>query len=247
MVTIDSDLICLGSTVIIDMNKYTSECWIMSTISQFLSERLPEKFGTEGVLWTAEILHHVGCFLGNDYIHQKSTTGNGPTRVKTFVEALAPLVEDDNEDGITQCIYKHALSAPKGNKTQKQEWENVAKRDQQFKVWMHAKNMFTHGPAFIIASNDRTQSVRSALFYGEYTIKLGSLNDSSILWTTIDDANKELFGYDPYGNLIDILDVATPSSAYSMTKRDAMILCPYPNSNDGECGKNVVCSITEST
>jgi 5'-3' exonuclease len=73
VVTIDSDLICLGSTVIIDMNKYTSECWIMSTISQFLSERLPEKFGTEGVLWTAEILHHVGCFLGNDYIHQKST------------------------------------------------------------------------------------------------------------------------------------------------------------------------------
>ena len=31
VVTTDSDLICLGSTVIIDMNKHTSECWIMSS------------------------------------------------------------------------------------------------------------------------------------------------------------------------------------------------------------------------
>ena len=31
----------------------------------------------------------------------------------------------------------------------------------------------------------------------------------------IDDANKKLFGFDPYGDLIDKLDVATPSAAYS--------------------------------
>ena len=212
VVTTDSDLICLGSTVIIDMNKHTSECWIMSAF-QLLSDRLPEKFGTEGVLWTATILHHVGCFLGNDYI--KRVPGNGPSRMKTFVEALSPLVEADDEDGITQCIYNNALSAPKGNKTQKQDWESVAKSDGHFKLWTQAKNMFTHGPAFIIASNDLTQSVRSAFFDGEYAIKLGSVSDSSIQWTTIDDVNKKLFGFDPYGDLIDKLDVATPSAAYS--------------------------------
>jgi len=62
VVTIDSDLICLGVDVIIDMNLATSRCWPM-TLDKLLSERLPKEFKTQGVTWTQDLLSQVACLI----------------------------------------------------------------------------------------------------------------------------------------------------------------------------------------
>ena len=59
-VTIDSDLVCLGSDVIYDMSSAGS-CWFTS-LGKLLEERLPNKFETDDrIKWTKKTLHNVFC------------------------------------------------------------------------------------------------------------------------------------------------------------------------------------------
>ena len=76
IVTTNSDLICLGATVLIGMNISSSACWIM-TMQQMLSEHLPSKFKTkEKMVWSQELLIELARFSENDFIGR--VPGNGP-------------------------------------------------------------------------------------------------------------------------------------------------------------------------
>ena len=78
--TIDSDLIVLGTNVI-KVNQDGS-C-ILHKFKESLSTCLPDKFGRKGKRWEKELLHHCGCFLGNDFIGRNP--GNSIKHLSEFI------------------------------------------------------------------------------------------------------------------------------------------------------------------
>ena len=220
VVTTDSDLICLGATVLIGMNLSSSACWIM-TMQKMLSERLPSKFKTkEEMVWSQDLLIELACFSGNDFIGR--VPGNGPKKVKNFVEAIVDLDNDQKY----QYIYDSVIIASAGKKCDRSKWDDPGKKDAHLQLWKRASAMFLHGPAFIVEPKDMTVSARDSLFSREFTTRLGSMSGSHVNWKqnipSEDGGSIEhlLLGFDPFDDLIDKLDLEVPEIQHDETSID---------------------------
>ena len=68
VITIDSDLTCLGANVILNLQD-NGRCWEM-TFDNFINDRLPDKFKTDNITWTKDHVIQLAMFLGCDYIER---------------------------------------------------------------------------------------------------------------------------------------------------------------------------------
>ena len=199
--TIDSDLICLGSNVIVNMDANSGKCWAME-LSTLLTERLPSKFRTDDVEWTHEILCHVACFLGNNYIHRLH--GNGPGKVKDFVKSLSMPGNESFDSVIREKINECSTRA---------ELDTHQKKENHFILWKRAYSMFRDGPAFIVHSDNQEQSTIDAFFSGNFWVSIGSYRDSSIEFNSLADIDEDVeryFGFNPYAKFVDTIDMQIP-------------------------------------
>jgi len=93
--TIDSDLTVCGTDVITNLSDNGS-CWV-ATYDHLMNSKLPKMFKTANstpkvITYTDELLRHIACYLGNDYIGRCHQNGVG-TIGKNFIVKIA------NEDG----------------------------------------------------------------------------------------------------------------------------------------------------
>ncbi len=143
VVTVDSDLIFFGVDVIFEMNN-KGECWMMIT-NKLLETRLPQKIGTDdNVIWTRDILNHMACFLGNDYIRR--LYGNGPTKVKPFVDELWRKIKEP--DGAVEEFIRATIEKSRDISTEEERSNH--------RLWNQCRHMFKHGPAFVAIGNKRS-------------------------------------------------------------------------------------------
>jgi len=231
--TIDSDLVCLGADMMIDVNKETGSCWLM-TVEKFLSERLPKNYNVgRNQKWTLDILAHVTCILGNDYL--KKVPGAGKEKAISFVKNVT------NEDGllIDECdMYQHVIddivSKPTrhGNVSHDdiKKWKTDEFQKQYIKRWMESAAMFLHGPVFLIVPNDNNMNVREALMQNNYHVDLGTMSGNVLeSWEVPvqSEADKKynrtlLVGFDAREVLVDTFDVHRPPE---MVMKDMFLEC----------------------
>eukprot|EP00979_Chaetoceros_neogracilis_P002048 scaffold367_cov250-Chaetoceros_neogracile.AAC.1 len=203
VVTTDTDLIFLGCSLILDFNPSTSKCWKMS-LPELLSDRLPRIFKTEGVTWTRELLIHVGCFLGNDFINR--VPGNGPGKVKLFVES----VKDMTENEVYNYIHDEVVVATAGARNNRPQWQDPQKKKDHVRLWKQSHAMFINGPVFIVVPNDIMKSVRESVFDSEeFTIRLDSMAGDKNDWMV--NGEELLVGYHPHEEIVDKLDIEVPT------------------------------------
>ena len=190
------------ATIDSDLNANSGKCWAME-LSTLLTERLPSKFQTVDVEWTHEILCHVTCFLGNDYIHR--LYGNGPGKVKDFVKSLSMPGNGSFDSVIREKIDECSTRA---------ELDTNQKKENYFILWKRAYSMFRDGPAFIIHSINQEQSTTDAFFSGNFWVSIGSYRDNSIEFNSLADIGS--FGFNPYAKFIDTIDMQIPLETSSV-------------------------------
>ena len=84
MFTNDSDLSVLGTDVILN-TRSDKKCFV-SRFNNLLNTQLPSSIGPQGIPWNEAVLHHVACFLGNDFILRNP--GNSVSKLEVFVKAI---------------------------------------------------------------------------------------------------------------------------------------------------------------
>lgn len=80
VITIDSDLTCLGVSVILNLQN-NGKCWEMS-FDNFINDCLPDKFKTDNITWTKDHVIQLAMFLGCDYIER--IPGHSPRKGTRF-------------------------------------------------------------------------------------------------------------------------------------------------------------------
>ena len=214
-ITTDSDLVCIGADVIIadSFNRKTGACWKITL--PLLLEQMSEKTQKKGTkyTWNSNILHHVACLLGNDYI--KRISGISVSKITDFVKEIHGL----NEDGIYKHIYDVRTKKSSGKKAERVVWnEDETKRRDHVKLWKKAKAMFEDGPAFLLRPINESETPRDAFFNGSYQIDLGSLRDSSDVEWISAKTNDLLLGFHPQEEFRDLMDCNEPEVEYSNTE-----------------------------
>ncbi|GFH55097.1 hypothetical protein CTEN210_11573 [Chaetoceros tenuissimus] len=219
--TNDSDLSCLGCDVILNLKyngqKKKYECLLVKH-QYLLTHQFPKEFEKkkwkEDIRhsWNIDLLHHVACFLGNDFIERNP--GNSISKVEKFIDNIT---EEDRTMKSDEAIYsyiKNSALIPKGSKEKeanewKEKWTD-GKKIQHTKLWKHAKGMFSDGPAFSISVEDSSVSIREQFRTGRYKVHLGSYRNGSSNWKIhnnegeVDDL---LVGFDPEIDLKKALSV----------------------------------------
>ena len=162
-VTDDSDLSAIGTDIITN-TKSNGQCWFQSS-KDFLQKKLPDEIGPEGKEWSRELLHHVSCFLGNDFIGR--VKGNSLAKLKKdFVKRIT------TDQGVLKSdedIFDYISTIVLKTYTDQNEKYSFIKK------WKHAKAMFSHGPAFLIEPTQENIPIDQALSSGNFTISLGSM------------------------------------------------------------------------
>ena len=201
--TIDSDLIVLGTNVI-KVNQDGS-C-ILHKFKESLSTCLPNKFGRKGKRWEKELLHHCGCFLGNDFLGRNP--GNSVKHLSEFIRNITTengMLKD--EKSIYDYILSEALLPTHCSSEIKQKWQDNNYKVAHIRKWKEAMGMFSYGPAFIVKPLNDDVSPRESLWNGNFSVELAPMSgDSSIVWKIaplhLTDCDKMcgrafLFGFDP--------------------------------------------------
>jgi 5'-3' exonuclease len=218
----DSDLSVLGSDVIYN-TKVTGECWLM-TNDELLMKRLPDKIKINDRTLSKDVLKHCACFLGNDFIERNC--GNSPSKLKSFIEKISNADGSlKSEEAIFEYIYLTVLTPTNCSREQKASWDEVKKK-MHIKKWKESMEMFDHGPAFVVESNDASLSLRNAIKHDSFSVTLGSMSGENVEWMlkvrngseVIEQSPKwwrtesdviynrtMLVGFDPYNDLRDAL------------------------------------------
>ena len=190
--TTDSDLNVLGTdTISLPMKGKQSKCWLMHN-SELLKERLPTQFHTENIEWTDEILAHVGCFLGNDFLDRNP--GNGPGKVSAFVKNIVRGPGDNrvkDEEELCEYILNEVLVPTHATSEIKEKWTPALKL-KHLKTWKESFEMFMNGPAFLVHSTDPQLSIREAFFQDKYEISVGSLRGGDGYWNLQEQSASDL-------------------------------------------------------
>ena len=176
--TNDSDLSCLGCDVLLNL-KYSNskkkyECLLVKyqhlLTHQFPKEFEKKKWKEHGIRqpWNADVLHHVACFLGNDFIERNP--GNTSTKVETFIDNITESNGAMKRDKDIYLYIKNSALVPKGNKEKevaewKEKWTDE-KKTQHTKLWKYAKGMFSDGPGRSHASAEAFSAAASICFGG---------------------------------------------------------------------------------
>ena len=209
--TIDSDLICLGADMIIDTT-VAGDCWYMD-VQTFLEKRLAKHYNTGNKRWTLNVLAHVTCILGNDYI--KKVPGAGKKKV---IEFMKEVVSNDGELANDAVLYNHIRDNIIDKPTHvsaidKTMWKSDEHKKKHIKLWMESVSMFLYGPVFLVEPSLSGMSPREAMFVGDYTIKFGSMNGEVMTWelaspteVEIQYSRKLLVGFDALECLVDKID-----------------------------------------
>lgn len=191
--TNDSDLSCLGCDVILNLKyngqKKKYECLLVKhqyLLTHQFPKELEKKKWKEGIRqpWNIDLLHHVACFLGNDFI--KRNPGNSISKVEKFIDNITEENRTMKSDEAIYSYIKNSALVPKGSKEKeknewKEKWTNE-KKIQHTKLWKHAKGMFSDGPAFSITVEDNSVPIREQFQTGKYKVHLGSYRNGSSNW-----------------------------------------------------------------
>lgn len=223
--TNDSDLSCLGCDVILNLKyngqKKKYECLLVKyqyLLTHQFPKELEKKKWKEHIRqpWNVDVLHHVACFLGNDFIERNP--GNSITKVEKFIENITESNAEStrvmkSEESIYSYIKNSAL-VPKGSiQKEANEWKekwSEEKKIQHTKLWKHAKGMFSDGPAFSITVEDSSVSIREQFRTGKYKVHLGSYRNGSSNWKIRNNEGEVydlLVGFDPEFDLKRALSV----------------------------------------
>ena len=141
--TIDSDIMAFGTNVTKAINA-NGKCSLIK-FDDLLNE-VPNKLKINPpiVRLNLPILHHLGCFLGNDYIMR--VHGNGKGKAKNFISSLADA--NGNFTADEEILYNAIEDSIKKKITDDNDRKSWMKR------WYDAHSMFTNGPVFILSIHD---------------------------------------------------------------------------------------------
>jgi hypothetical protein len=160
--TIDSDLTVCGTDVITNLSDNGS-CWV-ATYDHLMNSKLPKMFKTANstpkvITYTDELLRHIACYLGNDYIGRCHQNGVG-TIGKNFIVKIA------NEDGTLK-------ESNVVEETIKERCSKSVDQETHLKLWKQVYLQFKHAPAYLILPSNYEDTPRQAIINREYEIKLG--------------------------------------------------------------------------
>lgn len=150
--------------------------------SELMNSRLPKLNG--GRNWNHTLpLHHVFCFLGNDFVERNSipvVATHLPNWRHLRRRLPIPTVRLDERWCKLKCIQLDPLRSPEWNPTHcnaqvKALW-NDAKKRSHIKKWKEAMPMFTPGSAFIIKPATRNSNA-------ELSFEGNPFVQGRILWT----------------------------------------------------------------
>ena len=82
--TNDSDLSIIGADVILNVMS-DRKCYI-TRFKELLRDVLPEKLGQKDKMWNTNVLYHIACFLGNNFIPRNP--GSSPGKVKNVLDNI---------------------------------------------------------------------------------------------------------------------------------------------------------------
>jgi|AntRauTorckE5430_2_1112549.scaffolds.fasta_scaffold03574_2 hypothetical protein len=209
--TNDSDLSVLGTDVILN-TRSDKKCFV-SRFSKLLNTQLPSSIGPQGIPWNEEVLHHVACFLGNDFIRRNP--GNSVSKLEEFVKAITNSDGSlKNEKDVFDYIFQTALIPTNCTREDKDKWTSDAKI-LHIKLWKEAMPMFKHGPAFLVFPTHESVPLRDSIVSGEFTVKLGSMaGDIDIDWVLPNTIHTHydvvcgrthLVGFNPHDDVKDAL------------------------------------------
>ena len=149
--TIDSDIMAFGTDVTKAINA-NGKCSIIKYDN--LIEEIPNSLEVNPLIirLSLPVLHHLGCFLGNDYIMH--VHGNGKVKAKKFILSLADTDGNINrDDEIVYTAIDDAIKKKIPDEKERKAW---------MKRWYDAHAMFTNGPVFIFSSPNN-KSLRDAI------------------------------------------------------------------------------------
>lgn len=179
----------MGANVIKAMNRKDS-CELVRFID--LQESVATKLNVNARIKKLDqsALHHLGCFLGNDYI--KRAHQNGAVKAKKFIESLVKAQAQSQGNMAVRDLILDVLS--------REHHYDEEKKTQLLKLWGHAHAMYTHGPVFILKPNNDGISLREVIVDDHddesFTVSLGSMSVENIDWKIADP------GSDNYGRTL---------------------------------------------
>jgi len=229
--TNDSDLCVLGTDVVVN-TKPDGKCWLMPR-DKLMNERLPDRIGLRDKAWSQEVFNHVACFLGNDFVPR--IPGNSVKKLEHFIKNITNADGSiKGEDTVFGYIFQTALLPTNCNQEEKNTWDQC-KKLAHIKKWKEAKEMFVHGPAFIVKSDDANVTFRDAIKNGHFSVELGSMTGGTdIQWILADDDRSQydilcnrtcLVGFDPKGELMDTLALREDFDVYQCNNEVDPALC----------------------
>jgi 5'-3' exonuclease len=179
--TIDSDIMVFGTDVIKAIN---ANCKCSLIKYDNLIEEIPNSLNVNPpiVRLSLPILHHLGCFLGNDYIMR--VHGNGKVKAKKFILSLADTDGNINPDEeIVYTAIDEAIKKKLPDEKERKAW---------MKHWYDAHAMFTNGPVFILSSPEN-KSLRDAILDDNYlfNVSIGQMCGTTQPWTLNEEATQE--------------------------------------------------------
>ncbi|GFH57820.1 hypothetical protein CTEN210_14296 [Chaetoceros tenuissimus] len=156
--TNDNDLCCLGCDVILNL-KSDGKC-LHVKFDDLLKTRFPDKICKDNIKWSKELLSHVCCFSGCDFIERNP--GNSMAKVPDFLKSITDTEGNLMDDvALYNAVKSRWLIPTNVSDDAKAKWTEEYKEN-HLKLWKHARNMFLFGPASIVTPYNSEISIREA-------------------------------------------------------------------------------------
>ena len=217
--TVDGDIMAFGADVIKSLDS-KGNCKLVEF--EAILKDVPKALNIQATIskMTLLQLHHLACFLGNDYIDR--VKGNGPAKAGNFIKAIA----DHNDE---QKIYDDIKNAVKDISSEEREKKDFIKQ------WYNSYSMFSKGPVFVIDPTVEGLSRRDALVAidNPFSVTIGQMDGNDNLWredfingsVNANLGRSLIVGWDPQQVFVDQLDESFKSSSRSESINDVYKRC----------------------